>query len=498
VRHPVRPARRGLHHAAGQGTTLRGRHRRHGARDPHRAAGGGRRAAGGQGVRRGGQGTGPRRGGLPRAEPGPAGHRHRQRGARLRPRRRDPAAAVRQAAADGDHARRPAGLGQDDAGRQARPVAARPGAHPAAGRRRPPAAERGHPAAGGRPPGRRGRVRAGARQRRRRPGRRGPPGDGRGRADPARHRGGRHRRPARHRRRHDGPGRGDPGRGRPGRDAVRRRRDDRPGRGDDRAGVPGRGRVHRRRADQARRRRPRRRRPLGAVRDRPADHVRLHRREAVGLRRLPPRADGLAHPRHGRHPHPHRAGPDGLRRGRGRADGRQARLRHRLHPRGLPRADDGDPQDGPDLQPARHDAGDGSDEGPDRRHRRPGPGPDRGHHPVDDAGRAARPEDHQRLPPGPHRQGLRGPGQRRQRAGRPVLRGPQDDAADGRWDGAAGHAAERLQDPRQEGQEGQERPGTDAAEGARRDAGAAAGRAQPTAARHADAGPVQAQPAEEL
>ena len=36
------------------------------------------------------------------------------------PRRRDPGAPVRQATADGDHARRPAGLRQDDAGRQAR------------------------------------------------------------------------------------------------------------------------------------------------------------------------------------------------------------------------------------------------------------------------------------------------------------------------------------------------------------------------------------------
>ena len=59
-----------------------------------------------------------------------------------------------------------------------------------------------------------------------------------------------------------------------------------------------------------------------AVRDRPADPVRLDRREAGRLRRLPPRADGLAHPRHGRRAHPHRAGPAGLRRGRGRADGR--------------------------------------------------------------------------------------------------------------------------------------------------------------------------------
>ena len=40
-----------------------------------------------------------------------------------------------------------------------------------------------------------------------------------------------------------------------------------------------------RRAHQARRRRARRRRALGAARHRPADHVRLHRREARGLRR---------------------------------------------------------------------------------------------------------------------------------------------------------------------------------------------------------------------
>ena len=36
-----------------------------------------------------------------------------------------------------------------------------------------------------------------------------------------------------------------------------------------------------------------------AVDHRPADHVRLERREAHRLRPLPPRPDGLAHPRHG-------------------------------------------------------------------------------------------------------------------------------------------------------------------------------------------------------
>src|SRR6185312_13980434 len=99
-----------------------------------------------------------------------------------------------------------------------------------------------------------------------------------------------------------------------------------------------------------------------------------------------------------------------------------------------------------------------------------------------------------RLPPGPDRPRLRGRRVRGQQPGRPVLRGPQDDAADGRGDGPAGRAAQ-LEVP-QEGEEGQGRPGTDAAEGARRDARAPARRARPAAARHDDAGPVQAQPAQ--
>ena len=66
------------------------------------------------------------------------------------------------------------------------------------------------------------------------------------------------------------------------------------------------GRVRRRRDDQARRRRPRRRRALGQGGHRQADPLRLDRREAGGLRPLPPRPHGLAHPRHGRRPHPDR------------------------------------------------------------------------------------------------------------------------------------------------------------------------------------------------
>ena len=60
VRHSLRPPRRDLQEPARQGPAVRGRHRRHRARDPDRAARGGRRAAGRQGVRRRGQGAGPR------------------------------------------------------------------------------------------------------------------------------------------------------------------------------------------------------------------------------------------------------------------------------------------------------------------------------------------------------------------------------------------------------------------------------------------------------
>ena len=46
-------------------------------------------------------------------------------------------------------------------------------------------------------------------------------------------------------------------------------------------------------------------------------------------------------------------------------------------------------------------------------------------------GRAGQPEDHRRLASRPHRQGLGPPGLRRQPARRPLLRGAQDDGADG-------------------------------------------------------------------
>ena len=83
----------------GKGRLSRGGHRRHGARDPHRAARGRCRPARRPDVHQERQGARPRRRGLPGAEPGPAGPQDRQRRARHDPRRRDPAPALRQAAA---------------------------------------------------------------------------------------------------------------------------------------------------------------------------------------------------------------------------------------------------------------------------------------------------------------------------------------------------------------------------------------------------------------
>ena len=64
----------------------------------------------------------------------------------------------RQATPDHDHARRSAGLGQDDTGRQTRVVAEGAGPLAAAGGSRPAAAECSEPAAGGRPTSRRSRF----------------------------------------------------------------------------------------------------------------------------------------------------------------------------------------------------------------------------------------------------------------------------------------------------------------------------------------------------
>ena len=99
--------------------------------------------------------------------------------------------------------------------------------------------------------------------------------------------------------------------------------------------------------------------------------------------------------------------------------------------------------DGPDRQHAGDDARHGPDEGPARRARRQALRPGHRDHPVDDPGRADQPEDHQRLPPGPHRQRLRGHRDGRQPAAQPLRRRAEDDEADGRHDGPARHGAAR-------------------------------------------------------
>ena len=85
-----------------------------------------------------------------------------------------------------------------------------------------------------------------------------------------------------------------------------------------RGGLPRAGRLRRRHPHEARRRRARRRGALGEGGHRQADQARLGRREARPARVLPPRPDGLAHPRHGR-----RADAD--REGRGRPSTRTSR-----------------------------------------------------------------------------------------------------------------------------------------------------------------------------
>ncbi len=103
--------------------------------------------------------------------------------------------------------------------------------------------------------------------------------------------------------------------------AARARRDDGSGGRQRREGVPGADRLRRCHSHQARRRRPRRRGALGQVRHRPADHVRLDRREARCARGVPPRPDGVAHPRHGRRADADRARRAGGVRGRAGLDG---------------------------------------------------------------------------------------------------------------------------------------------------------------------------------
>ena len=122
--------------------------------------------------------------------------------------------------------------------------------------------------------------------------------------------------------------------------------------------------------------------------------------------------------------------------------GRQDRHGGELHPGGLPRADAGHPQDGPDRQPAGHAARRGPDEG------RSWPQVDdsqldrvAGDHPRHDPGRARRPEDHQRRPAGCA--SPTAPASTVAEVNQLVDRffeAPQDDEADGRADGHAAAA----------------------------------------------------------
>ena len=219
-----------------------------------------------------------------------------------------------------------------------------------------------------------------------------------------------------------------------------------------RAGLPRGRRLRRRRPDQARRRRPRRRGAVGRHGHRRADHVRLHGREAHRLRAVPPRPDGLADPRHGRRADPDRAGGEGVRRQRGREDGRQGAGRRGLHPRRLPVPDAGPAQDGQPRQAARDAARHGRDPRPDRQPRREGDRPRPGDHPVDDPGRAGRRQDPQRLAAGAHRPRLGRAGQRGQRPGRAVRRGAEDDAPDALGHGDAGDARDAGRGRLEEGQ----------------------------------------------
>ena len=126
-----------------------------------------------------------------------------------------------------------------------------------------------------------------------------------------------------------------------------------------------------------------------------------------------------------------------------------------------------DPQDGPDRQHPGHAARREPDEGPARAGRRPPARQAAGDHPRHDPRRAGRPEDHQRLAAAAHRERVGRGGRRRQRPRHPVLRGPQDDEADG--GPVRVRQPQRHQAPGEEpqGQEGRRRASPAARQGAR-------------------------------
>ena len=102
----------------------RGRRRRGDAGDPPRAARGRRQLQGRQILHRDAEGALPRRRGAGEPRPGPAGGQDRQRGADGADGRHRARARLRLQRPDRDPDGRPAGLGQDDRLRQARPLPA--------------------------------------------------------------------------------------------------------------------------------------------------------------------------------------------------------------------------------------------------------------------------------------------------------------------------------------------------------------------------------------
>ena len=159
-RHPAPPVGR-LRPLQGPGQADRGQHAGGPAGGPHRPAGGRRQLRRRPGVHGARDREGRRPGTDQERPPRAADRQDRPRRAGRADGPGRPVDPVREDRADGHHALRPPGLGQDDHLRQARPAADRPRAQAAARRRRPPApgghrAAEGHRPAARRPGPRRG------------------------------------------------------------------------------------------------------------------------------------------------------------------------------------------------------------------------------------------------------------------------------------------------------------------------------------------------------
>ena len=104
---------------------------------------------------------------------------------------------------------------------------------------------------------------------------------------------------------------------------------------------------------------------------------------------VPPGADGIAYPGHGRYAFLNRKGAGDLRRGEG-SQARKETQKERVHAGGFPGSDGRSPEDGRHRQDARHDPGSGRGQDQRRRHRqgRKRIQADGGHHLFYDAGGA--------------------------------------------------------------------------------------------------------------